>query len=66
MTFKLLTTYPSIAEELGISLKALPVSAYISYKNNLYQRLWLSEGLWDDDVSGLLSQSRLSPQDIDS
>ena len=55
----LLTTLPSIAADNGISIKASPISAYAGFRNNLYQRLLLDDGSWDEDVSGLLDQMRL-------
>jgi hypothetical protein len=61
--FKLITTLPSLAKEIGISLSARPISAYIGYRNNLYQRLLKDDGTWDDDVSGLVGQARLRPKD---
>lgn len=62
-SFKLLTTLPSIASEHEVNLKAYPISAYIGYRNNLYQRLLKEDRSWDDDVSDLLSQARLRSKD---
>ncbi len=61
--FRLLTNLPSVALENKIDLKAYPISAYIGYRNNLYQRLLREDGSWDDDVTGLLSQVRLQSSD---
>jgi hypothetical protein len=57
--FRFLTRLNNTANEIGVSLKALPISAYVGYRNNLYSRLIKEDGSWDDDVSGLLSQVRL-------
>jgi len=57
--YTFITKMPSIGQENGITIKVLPISAYISYRNNLYQRLLRKDGTWNDDVSGLLSQVRL-------
>ena len=56
---KLLTS--SMDSEL--SLRILPISAYVGYRNNLYSRLLKDDGSWDDDVSGLLDQVRLQSKD---
>ena len=62
-TFHLITDIVSAASESGISLRALPISAYVGYRNNLYRRLWNSDGSWDADVSGLIDQVRLLPRE---
>lgn len=61
--FNFITTLPSIGQERNIAIEVVPISAYISYRNNLYQRLLRDDGTWDDDLSGLLSQVRLRPKD---
>jgi hypothetical protein len=58
------TSLTDSANATEISLKALPISAYVGYRNNLYSRLLKKDGSWDDDVSGLLEQVRL-PQKND-
>ncbi|MBY8997386.1 MAG: hypothetical protein KGD60_06625 [Candidatus Thorarchaeota archaeon] len=63
--YDLLTRLPLKASESGITLRALPISAYIGYRNNLYQRLLKNDGTWDDDISGLLSQIRLQSKNED-
>lgn len=62
-SYRLLTNLPNIASENDISMKCLPISAYTGYRNDLLQRLLNDDGIWDDDVSGLLSQIRLQPKD---
>jgi hypothetical protein len=57
--FKLITNLNEAVKESEIALRALPISAYVGYRNNLYSRLIKDDGSWDDDVSGLLSQVRL-------
>ena len=52
-------TLNDAAKELDITLKVQPISAYTGYRNNLYSRLLKEDGMWDDDVSGLLSQVRI-------
>jgi len=47
-----------------VSTSVFPISAYAGYRNNLYSRLLKEDGSWDDDVSGLLSQVRLRPKDV--
>jgi len=60
--YELVTRLNDAANETGISLRVLPISAYAGYRNNLYSRLLKNDGLWDDDVSGLLNQVRLQPK----
>ncbi len=56
--YNLVTSLSDAANKSQISLKIMPISAYTGYRNNLYSRLLKNDGSWDDDVSGLLSQSR--------
>ncbi|MFW9975155.1 MAG: hypothetical protein ACFFDQ_07825 [Candidatus Thorarchaeota archaeon] len=63
IAFNFITDLPKIASENEITLRALPISAYAGYVNDLYQRLWLRDGVWDDDVTGLISQIRLRPKE---
>nr|KXH74139.1 MAG: hypothetical protein AM325_06575 [Candidatus Thorarchaeota archaeon SMTZ1-45] len=63
--YDLLTVLPQVASENGVHLRALPISSYIAYRNNLYQRLLKDDGTWDADVSGLISQVRLLPKDVE-
>jgi hypothetical protein len=61
--FDFVSTITEAADEADISIRAFQISAYAGYRNNLYSRLLKSDGTWDDDVSGLLSQVRLPPKD---
>lgn len=55
---------PKAGQEAGLDVSVWPVSSYVAYTNDLYSRLLLEDGRWDDDVSGLTSQSRsTSPDD---
>ncbi|MGY5859249.1 MAG: hypothetical protein RTU63_07760 [Candidatus Thorarchaeota archaeon] len=54
--YSILTEIPAKVKDYGITMKAYRVSAYAGYNHNVYQRLRRSDGTWDDDVSGLLSQ----------
>jgi hypothetical protein len=56
--YDILVNLPSKAREYNIQMKGYRVSAYAGYVNNLYQRLLLPDGSWDDDISGFLSQIR--------
>jgi hypothetical protein len=56
--YDVLAKLPSKAGEYNIQMKSYRVSAYVGYVNNLYQRLLLPGGSWDNDISGLLSQIR--------
>lgn len=55
----LIRSISDAANENEIALKTYTISAYAAYRNSLYSRLLRSDGSWDDDVSGLLSQVRL-------
>ena len=57
--YNFMTTIPEAGQDLDVSLKVLPISAYISYRNNLFSRLLDADGSWNYDVRGLLSQTRL-------
>lgn len=61
--FDLMNSLQSKAKETDINLTARPISAYIGYRNNLYQRLRQADGSWNNDVSGIISQIRLHPKD---
>ncbi|MHA1290308.1 MAG: hypothetical protein ACTSPB_23240, partial [Candidatus Thorarchaeota archaeon] len=54
--YSILTELPTKVKEYEITMKAYRVSAYAGYVHNLYQRLRMPDGTWDDDVSGLISQ----------
>ncbi|MHA1577986.1 MAG: hypothetical protein ACTSU3_11555 [Candidatus Thorarchaeota archaeon] len=56
--YEILTEFPTKAAQHNIELKGYRVTAYVDYLHNLHQRLLTSEGTWDDDISGLLSQIR--------
>ena len=63
--FGLVSAMTETADENDISIRASQISAYAGYRNNLYSRLLKPDGSWDDDVSGLLSQVRLPPRNIE-
>jgi len=56
--YEISTQLPPKAAEHGVDVKVLRVNAYAAYTHNLYQRLLLPDGIWDDDISGFLSQIR--------
>jgi hypothetical protein len=56
--YDILVELPRKASEHDVTIKCYRVSAYAGYVNNLYQRLLLPDGTWDDDVTGFLSQIR--------
>lgn len=61
--YQLLTNLPFKAKENSVTLETHPISSYAGYRSDLYQRLLRNDGTWDDDVSGLLSQTRLKPKE---
>jgi hypothetical protein len=61
--YNLMTSLTSISDNSEIRLRAYPISAYAVYRNNIYTRLMKNDGIWDDNVSGLLDQVRLRPKD---
>ncbi|MFW9796775.1 MAG: hypothetical protein ACFFE2_07040 [Candidatus Thorarchaeota archaeon] len=63
--YNLTSKLPEAAIENDVALELLPVSAYVGYRNNLFQRLLRSDGTWDDDTTGLLSQVRLRPKVVE-
>ena len=56
--FDILVNLPNEASKYNIKVRNHRIDAYVGYQNNLYSRLLKSDGTWDDDISGLLSQSR--------
>ncbi len=56
--YEILTEFPAKVTDYNIKMKGYRVTAYVDYLHNLHQRLLTSEGTWDDDISGLLSQIR--------
>ena len=56
-------TLEEVSKEHDLSLNAYPISAYSGYRNNMYSRLLREDGMWDDDVTGLVDQVRLRPKD---
>ncbi|TXT55249.1 MAG: hypothetical protein BAJATHORv1_40159 [Candidatus Thorarchaeota archaeon] len=54
----LIQTLPEVAIEQGVNLRVERMRGYKSYRNDLHQRLLLSDDTWDEDLSGLLSQIR--------
>jgi len=56
--YDILVNLPRKASEYDVIIKGYRVSAYAGYVSNLYQRLLLPDGTWDDDITGFLSQIR--------
>lgn len=56
--YNISSNLPRIANELDIDAKVMRIDAYTAYTHNLYSRLLLPDGTWDDDISGFLSQIR--------
>ena len=56
--YDLLVNLPANAAKYDTIVKSYRIDAYVGYLNNLYSRLLMSDGTWDEDISGLLSQSR--------
>jgi len=56
--YEMLVDLHSKAQDCNLALKGYRMTAYVGYVHNLYQRLHKSDGTWDDDVSGFLSQIR--------
>ncbi|MFW9834275.1 MAG: hypothetical protein ACFFEK_09795 [Candidatus Thorarchaeota archaeon] len=44
--------------EQGVNIRCMRPTAFRGYTSNLYQRLLMNNGSWDDDVSAFLSQAR--------
>ncbi len=54
--YEISTKLPSLSnDELEVKIM---VNAYAAYTLNLYERLLLPDGTWDDDITGFLSQIR--------
>ncbi|TFG30215.1 hypothetical protein EU527_14745 [Candidatus Thorarchaeota archaeon] len=49
---------PLVADNQGIQMNVQRISAYAAYTHNLYDRLLLPDGTWDDNISGFLNQIR--------
>jgi len=56
--YDILTEIPKHAKENDLNITIKRADAYAGYTHNLYSRLLKSDGTWDDDVSGFLSQIR--------
>jgi hypothetical protein len=56
---------PEVAEEAGVNLRIWPVKAYSAYTHDIFSRLLLRNGHWDDDVTGLTSQSRSTASEVE-
>ena len=56
--YDILTEIPKQAKESDLTITIKRADAYAGYTHNLYSRLLKSDGTWDDDISGLLSQIR--------
>ncbi|MCK4568259.1 MAG: hypothetical protein KAU48_13220, partial [Candidatus Thorarchaeota archaeon] len=56
--YEMLVDLLSKAQDCNLALKGYRMTAFGGYVHNLYQRLYKSDGTWDDDVSGFLSQIR--------
>ncbi len=59
----LMSSLPEAGAANGVKLRILPISAYMVYRHNLFQRLLKEDGSWDDDISGLLGQARLHSEE---
>ncbi|MHA1864385.1 MAG: hypothetical protein ACTSWA_11505 [Candidatus Thorarchaeota archaeon] len=55
--YEISSKLPSIAQD-ELEVKVMRINAYAAYTHNLYERLLLPDGTWDDDISGFLSQIR--------
>lgn len=58
--YDLVSQLNQYAHDNHMTLRFSQISAYAGYRNNLYSRLLNHDGTWDDDLSGLLNQVRLS------
>ena len=58
--YDLVTQLNQYGNDNHMTLRFSQISAYAGYRNNLYSRLLNHDGTWDDDLSGLLNQVRLS------
>ncbi|UCE09942.1 MAG: hypothetical protein JSW61_13370 [Candidatus Thorarchaeota archaeon] len=47
---------PSYCLEAGINIRVEDLREFRSFRSDLYQRIWQGRGVWDSDVSGMLSQ----------
>jgi hypothetical protein len=52
---------PSIALENDVRIRYMPLSSFVGYRHNLYQRLLQDDAKWNDDTSRMLTQVRLPP-----
>jgi hypothetical protein len=52
-----LTDMAIAAKSMDVNIEYHDVQSYRSNLFSLYDRLWIDEGKWDDDLSGLISQS---------
>lgn len=56
-----LATLVDSAKSNDVTLKLFDIKDFENYSRNILQRLWGGEGSWNDDVTGLLSQSHHDP-----
>lgn len=56
-----LATLVDSAKSNGVKLKLFDIKDYENYSRNILHRLWVAEGRWNEDVTGLLSQSHHDP-----
>lgn len=52
-----LTDMAMTAKTIGVNVEYHDFKSYRTNLVSLYDRLWIDEGKWDDDLSGLISQS---------
>ncbi len=52
-----LTDMAIAAKSMGVKVEFHDIKLYRNCLYSLYDRLWIDEGKWDDDLSGLVSQS---------
>jgi len=62
--YELASELPLIGLEHGLTIRCLRPTTFQSYTHNLYQRLLLKDGTWDDDVSAFLSQARSKRKEL--
>jgi len=50
-----------VAKSNDVRVEIRDIQSYRSCVTSLLERLWIEEGMWDEDLSGLLSQSSFKP-----
>ncbi|MHA2207557.1 MAG: hypothetical protein ACXABV_00160 [Candidatus Thorarchaeota archaeon] len=56
--YHLMSELPVRGQEEGLTIRCLQPRALWNYTRTLYQRLLSEDGIWNDDVTGFLSQAR--------